>query len=387
MRIAIFGPGSYPRVMGNLAGGIIQYVAAMAEGYTSLGHDVHVFARGPESGTDALGEATVHYTKAAEATGLRRVAAIPVDELRTVRAFRRLAARARFDVIEVIDWNTPALLSAMTARRTKMIVKLHGPRDYFADMLDFRQRRLERVAAWRERRLAKGADLLCSADAKLALEMTRVWRLSTVPPTIPDPVHPPETPPPRAPADSGEAFRIIAVGRLEPRKDPLTFIRALSELGSVLPWTATIVGPDTPTPEGGSYKTAMLSELDDGISERVSFIDHASRQELWQLYARSDVAVVCSLDGNFGYTTMDPMTVGLAVITTSPDGKFHSPYVRDGKTALVYRSGNYRELARHLARLAADRTFAAHLGHAGREHVLTHLTSPKIAGRVLDALA
>jgi glycosyltransferase involved in cell wall biosynthesis len=373
--------------MGKLAGGIIQYAAAMAEGYTSLGHDVHVFARGPESGTDALGEATVHYTKAAEAAGLRRVTAILVDELRTLRAFRQVAARARFDVIEVIDWNTPALLSAMAARRAKVIVKLHGPRDYFADMPDYPVRRLEHVGAWRERRLATGADLLCSADAKLARDMTRIWGLPTVPPTIPDPVRPPETSPPRATAGSERAFRIIAVGRLEPRKDPLTLIRALRELGSVLPWTATIVGPDTPTPGGGSYKAAMLEELDDAISERVSFIDHASREELWELYARSDVAVVCSVDGNFGYTTMDPMTVGLPVITTSPDGKLDSPYVRDGKTALVYRTGNYPELARHLARLATDRRFAARLGHAGGEHVLAHLSSPKIAGRLLDALA
>jgi hypothetical protein len=82
---------------------------------------------------------------------------------------------------------------------------------------------------------------------------------------------------------------------------------------------------------------------------------------------------------------MDPTTVGLTVITTSPDGKLHSPYVRDGGTALVYRTGNYRELARHLARLA--RTGRSAACDAGPDHLFAHLSSPKIAGRPLGALA
>jgi glycosyltransferase involved in cell wall biosynthesis len=387
MKVAIVAPESHPRLWGAFAGGITQYVAGMAEGYTRLGHEVHVFARSPEAGTAALGDATVHYTRPAAAAGALRLANPLVDELRTWSALRRAARRTPFDVIEVIDWDAPALLSVHLSRRSRVMVKLHGPRDFIAVLNQRPVRRLERFAAWRERHLARRADLLCSADSTLAEEMARIWGLSGPPPTIPDPVLPPRLP--AAPADRGDgAFRIIAVGRLERRKDQLTLVRALAELGPEGAWSATFVGPDTPTaPGGGSYRAAMLAEMPAWLGERVEFVDFASREELWALYAQSDVAVVCTVDGNYGYSTLDPLTAGLAVITTTPEGAPESPYVRHGETALVYPSGRHAELARHLERLAGDRALGRALGARGREHVLAALSAETIAASVLGRLA
>jgi glycosyltransferase involved in cell wall biosynthesis len=97
--------------------------------------------------------------------------------------------------------------------------------------------------------------------------------------------------------------------------------------------------------------------------------------------------VVCTVDGNYGYSTLDPMTAGLAVVTTTPEASAESPYVRHGETALVYPSGQHAELARHLRLLAGDPALARALGARGREHVLTALSAETIAASVLTQLA
>lgn len=387
MRIAILAPESPPRLFGPIPGGITQYVSAMADGYAALGHEVHVFARATEPGSVLRECTTVHYVKSSVGASILRPFELLMDELRLWRAFARASRSASFDVVEVIDWGVAPLLSLKFVRHGPVLMKLHGPSDFIARLNGRKIRRTSRFITWRERWIARHTDVLLSADPALAQEIAQLWNLASVPDTIPDPVHLAEVPilEPRA---NHEVFEIIAVGKLERRKDQATLIRALARLeDGETSWRATIVGPDTQTgPRGGSYKSFLLEQVPAGLGHRLTWTDQVPRDELWSLYARSDAVVVCTVDGAYGYTTLDGMSAGVAVVTTTPDVKTESPYVRHGETAWVYPAGDDVALAEALRSLSRDPDLRARLGAAARRYVDEELSPRHIAQKVLSRI-
>jgi len=387
MKIAILAPESPPRLFGPIPGGLTQYVTAMADGYAALGHDVHVFARATEPGSVQRGFTSVHYVKTSARTRVLRPFELLMDELRLWRAFARASRSGSFDLVEVTDWGVAPVLSLLFVRHGPVLVKLHGPSDFIARLNGRKLRRIGRFMAWRERWIARHADVLLSADPALAYEIVQLWNLASVPDTIPDPVHL---------ADAGilkprqnrKVFEILAVGKLERRKDQATLIRALSRLEVVEPpWRATIVGPDTQTgPQGGSYKSFLLDLVPAGVRSQLRWIDQVPREELWKLYARSDAVVVCTVDGAYGYTTLDAMSAGVAVVTTTADVKTESPYVRHGETAWVYAAGDDVALAEALRSLRRDPDMRARLGISARNYVDQALSPQGIAQKVLTRI-
>jgi glycosyltransferase involved in cell wall biosynthesis len=385
-RIAILAPESFPRTWGAFAGGITQYAAAMTQGYARLGHDVHVFAGAPEAGTESWGGATVHFTGPTPLPAGRRAQSLTTDELRMYLSYRAEARNGAFDLLEVVDWNTPAMLVMHAAHGGRSVLKLHGPTDFIAKINDVPLRGLSRVIARRERHLARQVSLLCSADPTLARSMAEIWRLPAAPVTIPDPVLPPVTnDATRRERPSG--LRIISVGRLEHRKDQLTLVRALNRVaGELGEWDATLVGPDTQTgPGGSSYLAAVQAEASPEVKQRLRYHGVATKDELWGMYREADVAVVCTVDGAYGYSTLDAMVAGLPVVTTTPaTAEAKSPYVLDGTTALTYPAQEPHALATALRRVASDRALGPRLSEAARRHVLDELAPEQIARRVID---
>lgn len=385
MRIAILAPESFPNLWGGSApGGITHYVGAMAEGYAALGHDVHIFARGARRGRARWASTTVHYVRAADSSGPVRVINPLVDELRLWWSFARASQPKAFDLVEVIDWNVAAGLSIALVRHGPVLVKLHGPSAYIAKLNGAKIGRLGRLRAWRERWIARRADLLISADPFLAREMAQMWDLPSPPETIPDPVRVPTGHDPNS-NRNGDPFRIVAVGKLEHRKDQATLIRALERLGDSVSWSATLVGPDTATaPDGRSYKSFLMDLASERTCSNLTWIDQLSHEQLWTLYSRCDVAVVCTVDGAFGYTTLDAMAAGCPVVTTDPGKGGESPYVRHGETAWVFRSGDDSALASALQSLSRDSSARASLGVRARVQVQHSLSPRRIGELVLE---
>jgi glycosyltransferase involved in cell wall biosynthesis len=379
LRIGIIALESYPVVHGSWAGGITQYVSAMARGYVALGHDVHIFALGPRGDVSWDG-ATVHYA----ARRLGRVTGLPLNEVDMARVVRHERRRGAFDVLEVIDGHVPALLSTLMSRDSRVIYKLHGTTRFVAALNGQSLSPKQRAADWRERRLALRADLLCSADGELAKAMASAWQLREVPPTLPDPVIAPLAIS-RAKRDESGPLRVLSVGRLERRKGQLTLIRALNRLSEVADrLDVTFVGGDTATgPAGSSYKALMVAETAAAVRHRITYMDAVPRESLWDMYAESDVAVIGTVDGNYGYATMDALAAGMAVVTTTPNGDTESPYVRHQDTALVYRSEDDSELADRMLQILNRPREADRLGLRARKDVLGRLSPQVIAADVL----
>jgi glycosyltransferase involved in cell wall biosynthesis len=155
--------------------------------------------------------------------------------------------------------------------------------------------------------------------------------------------------------------RIVAVGRLQAPKDPLSLVRALANLGG-RQFHALIVGdgPDRPAVE------AELRRLD-----LTGAVDLAGeREDVAEILAASAVFVLSSRSEAFPMSVLEAMAAGLPVVAPRIGGL--PELVVEGETGLLVRPGDPEELAAAISRLLDDPTLRERLGSAGRARVATH---------------
>jgi glycogen synthase len=175
------------------------------------------------------------------------------------------------------------------------------------------------------------------------------------------------------------AWRLLYVGRIDPRKGIATAIRALA----LLPAEATlrVVG-------GGDE--AHLGELRElagrlDLGERVGFDGPRPRSALPDVYAAAD-AVVFPVEWAepWGLVPLEAMAAGRPVVATGTGGS--AEYLRDAENSLIYPPGDPAALADRLARLAADPALRERLRDGGLETARAH-TDEAFHARVEAVLA
>jgi glycogen synthase len=153
-------------------------------------------------------------------------------------------------------------------------------------------------------------------------------------------------------------WRLLYVGRLDPRKGVDTAIEALGQL----PHEAclTVVGGWDRREERALRQLAGRH----GVGERVVFAGHRSRRELMGAYAEAD-AVVFPVRWRepWGLVPLESMARGRPVVATGRGGS--GEYLRDGENCLLFEPDDARGLADALGRLASDPHLRARLREAG----------------------
>jgi glycosyltransferase involved in cell wall biosynthesis len=148
---------------------------------------------------------------------------------------------------------------------------------------------------------------------------------------------------PEGPARDGRPY-LLFVGALQPRKDPVAAIEALSladsELGLV------IVGPDKGAAADAKRAVARL-----GLNGRVEFAGHVEKPELAALYRGAEALVFPSRYEGFGLPVLEAMASGTPVVATSAGA---IPEVAGGAAVLV-DPGDPVALAGGIERALADR--------------------------------
>jgi len=151
------------------------------------------------------------------------------------------------------------------------------------------------------------------------------------------------------------AWRLLYVGRLDPRKGVHVAIEALASLPSNT--TLEIVG-------GGD--SAYLKELEALAREcgNVSF-SVRDRSDLPSVYAAADAVLFpAEWEEPFGLVPLEAMACGRPVITTATGGS--AEYLEDDFNCLVYpRAGGEAALAAAVRRLADDGLLRARLTENG----------------------
>jgi len=162
---------------------------------------------------------------------------------------------------------------------------------------------------------------------------------------------------PRPPQPWG--WRLLSVGRIDPRKGVATAIEALAELPQAT-LTVAGTGPDTLLAE-----LAALAERR-GVAERVTFAGAVAREDLPALYERHDAVVFPVVwEEPWGLVPLEAMALGRPVTASGRGGS--SEYLRDGENCLLHVPGDASSLAATVRRLAADEALRARLLAGGLE--------------------
>jgi glycosyltransferase involved in cell wall biosynthesis len=167
-------------------------------------------------------------------------------------------------------------------------------------------------------------------------------------------------------------WRLLYVGRLDPRKGIDTAVEALAALPAEA--RLTIAGGWDDREQ--ARLAARAVEL--GVADRIVFAGQCDRDELHDLYGAADAVVFpVKWDEPWGLVPLESMARGRPVVATGRGGS--GEYLRHEDNCLLFEAGDAGALADRLTRLAADGALRARL----REHGLD--TAPRHTEAVLNA--
>ena len=170
--------------------------------------------------------------------------------------------------------------------------------------------------------------------------------------------HPPRLGSRLVPGPAGDY--VLSVGRIESVKRVDLIVRAMA----LVPDVRLIIAGD------GTQRASVEREAEAlGVTGRVTFLGSVGDEELVRLYAGALAVVYPPFDEDFGYVTLESFLARKPVVTCTDSGG-PNEFVVDGRNGFVC-APQAEDLARAMARLAADRPWAAAMGDAGYERART----------------
>lgn len=391
-RIALVSEHASPlaELGGPDAGGQNVYVAQLAQRLVRRGHDVTVYTRrdSPEPATMVR---TPHGVKVVHVPA-GPPTRVPKDELLAwIPEFGAYLARvwrlARPDVVHAHFWMSG--LAALTGARGTDIPVVQT---YHA--LGTVKRRYqgtedtsphERIDA--ESHIGRAADRIIATCADELVELVAMGvprtKISVVPCGV-DTTH--FSPQPRASRPPSAPYRLLAVGRLVPRKGFDRAIRALADLPDAELLIAG--GPEAPLlfadPEAERLRK-IASEL--GVTDRVRMLGCVSQEAMPRLMSSADLLLSLPRYEPFGIVPIEAMACATPVVATAVGGQLDT--VVDGVTGRLVPAGGAddQELARTIRTLLDDPDRRARYGAAGRAHALARYTWDGVADGVARVYA
>ena len=154
------------------------------------------------------------------------------------------------------------------------------------------------------------------------------------------------------------SWRLLAVGRMDPRKGFATAIEALAQLPEA---TLTIAGGG-PEPEVLRLRTLAQRV---GVDDRVTWRGPTAHAELPSVYAEHDALLFPVIwPEPFGLVPLEAMGIGRPVVATGRGGS--AEYLRDGENCLLHPAEDSHALAAAVRRLAGDGALIARLRAQGQ---------------------
>lgn len=179
---------------------------------------------------------------------------------------------------------------------------------------------------------------------------------------------------------SAEVRIIGMVARVAPQKDFKTLIKAARQIVAVTPQVRFLIvgdhsGAETLREHYGEVKQ-MLAEND--VAPYFIFTDY--RSDVSKMISAMDVFVLSTHHEGLPLVILEAMAQGKPVVATAVDGI--PEIVFDGKTGLLHRHQDDRELAAQILSLLQDEEQAMRLGEAGRQLVKTDFSREQFAANM-----
>jgi len=151
---------------------------------------------------------------------------------------------------------------------------------------------------------------------------------------------------------------ILFVGRVSPEKGVHILLQAFKHIANEFPnrFKLVIVGPITGTfnsARSSSYAEAMMRYAREELGERVVFTGAVEKNSLRTLYSNAYCFVLPSLAEAFGMVLLEAMASGTAPIGSTAGGI--PDIIIDGVNGLLFRKGDWKDLANKMLMLIADK--------------------------------
>ena len=179
-------------------------------------------------------------------------------------------------------------------------------------------------------------------------------------------------------ARSGNAKRLVCVGRLSPEKGQAGLLRAIADLGARHDGVELRLVGDGPE---RAELEALASELE--LGNRVSFAGRLSEDETLAEIARSDMLVLPSFMEGLPIVLMEAMALGVPVVASRVAGI--PELVEDGAGGLLFAPSDWAGLAACIEQLLTDEQLHEALAEHARQKVAAEFDVKKSA-ELLSAL-
>lgn len=391
------------------SGGQNVYVAQIARHLGAMGHHVDVFTRLDDAGLppelEWEGNARIVHVPAGPARVLPKEQLLP--HMGEFGAFLETYFSRQDEPYDVVHANffMSALAALPVARsaRIPLVVTFHAlgrvRRKHQAKADLFPDSRFEI-----EDRIVREADCIvaeCPEDRRDLIELYGAdpARICMVPCGY-DPKE-------MSPLDRGEcrrmlgwdpdAFYVLQLGRMVPRKGVDNVIRSLGRLRSLHKIDARLcivggdgadaagggrVGPRTAEPPSSELARLMAVAEEEGVRDAVDFAGRREREELRCFYSAADVFATTPWYEPFGITPVEAMACARPVVGSDTGGIRYT--VRDGLTGFLVAPRDPDALASRLAMLARSPDLARRMGHAGERRARNLFTWRRVAGQLDD---
>ncbi|WP_129311214.1 glycosyltransferase [Streptomyces sp. L2] len=183
--------------------------------------------------------------------------------------------------------------------------------------------------------------------------------------------------PPRAAL--GWRRRLLAVGRLVPRKG---YDRAIRALAGVPDAELLVAGGPEADMLGADPEAERLNNIadDHGVTDRVTLLGGVSRTRMPRLMSSADLVLSLPRYEPFGIVPLEAMACATPVVATAVGGQLDT--VVDGTTGVLVPADDGHDLGAVVRDLLADPDLLARYGAAGRRRVLAHYTWDRVAAGV-----
>jgi glycosyltransferase involved in cell wall biosynthesis len=155
-----------------------------------------------------------------------------------------------------------------------------------------------------------------------------------------------------------DAFVMVTVGRLIPRKQTLQLVRSLAACG-VANAHLVVIG-DGPEKDDVSGEAAEC-----GVASRVHLLGAVSEEDKYGVLSISDVFVSASEHEGFGLVFVEAMASGLPIVCYDDGGQ--TDFLATGRTGHLVRLNDTAAFAAALKELASSPLLCAEIGAANRQ--------------------
>jgi glycosyltransferase involved in cell wall biosynthesis len=159
-----------------------------------------------------------------------------------------------------------------------------------------------------------------------------------------------------------DAFKVLFIGRLEPRKGIDLLVEAAVELlDDGRNYTFIIAGSDP-----DDWKKIALDRVkDSALRERMIFLGRVDEQMKEKLLHMADLLVFPSLYESFGIVPLEAFVHGTPVVASNSGGI--PEVVEDGKSGLLFKEGDARDLKKKIEKIRKDRVLFDKLSNGAKE--------------------